>query len=684
MRITFLLMLLTLSVSDSAIAEDSRDEAGKNPASPEPVTAEQHLQRPAVEAGAVKDGRRPNDLINESSPYLLQHAYNRVNWHAWGEAAFEKARKENKPIFLSIGYSTCHWCHVMAAESFDNKKIADFLNSYFVCIKVDREQRPDIDAVYLAATRIISGYGGWPMNVFLDNQLRPFHAATYYPPFSSVTKTGFYEVITQIQLLWKEQPELIDQLASKVTEIIAQHIDDTSQAVKLSEDVYTRALAQIEEIYDDETGGFSAAPKFPRPGIFAFLNQQIINQSINKQAARKMLNKTLDAMAAGGIYDQLAGGFHRYSVDEYWQLPHFEKMLYTQALMVLAYSDYYQLDAREEYRALVFATLKFVMQEMRSPDGGFYSALDADSETSGKPGEHAEGAYYLWQSAELKKILTDDEFAFTKNYYSIQDNGNIFTDPSEEFADLNVLHVNDSRLTTPLTTQQNNLLMSSREKLIAYRQQRPKPHLDDKIITAWNGMMISAFSRASVAFDNKDFLRMAEQGLVFVRKNLYDNTAQTLFRQYRNQHGVNKPAQSAEATLADYAWLIYSLLEVYQAGANKRWLHWALELQKKQHELFFDKSSQAYFESSASDANILFRSKTIHDGALPAANAITLSNLRSFAELSGSVVEKNRYNAQAEALIGSFAETINHNPSAAAMLLAIESRAAKTMSTLEK
>ncbi|MDP7155565.1 MAG: DUF255 domain-containing protein, partial [Arenicellales bacterium] len=462
-----------MSVSDSAIAEDSRDEAGKNPASPEPVTAEQHLQRPAVEAGAVKDGRRPNDLINESSPYLLQHAYNRVNWHAWGEAAFEKARKENKPIFLSIGYSTCHWCHVMAAESFDNKKIADFLNSYFVCIKVDREQRPDIDAVYLAATRIISGYGGWPMNVFLDNQLRPFHAATYYPPFSSVTKTGFYEVITQIQLLWKEQPELIDQLASKVTEIIAQHIDDTSQAVKLSEDVYTRALAQIEEIYDDETGGFSAAPKFPRPGIFAFLNQQIINQSINKQAARKMLNKTLDAMAAGGIYDQLAGGFHRYSVDEYWQLPHFEKMLYTQALMVLAYSDYYQLDARDDYRALVFATLEFVMQEMRSPDGGFYSALDADSEISGKPGEHAEGAYYLWQSAELKKILTDDEFAFTKNYFSIQDNGNIFTDPSEEFANLNVLHVDDARPTTPLTTQQNNLLISSREKLIAYRRQRP-------------------------------------------------------------------------------------------------------------------------------------------------------------------------------------------------------------------
>ncbi len=399
------------------------------------VTVNNFLQK--AEAEAKKQGRKANQLINESSPYLLQHAYNPVNWYAWGEAAFAKARKENKPIFLSIGYSTCHWCHVMAHESFENKEIAAILNKYFISIKVDREQRPDIDSVYMAATQLINGSGGWPMSVFLDNRLRPFHAATYYPPFSSENRTGLKEILLKIHELWKNQSALIEQVAANVSVRIEAYADDTAEVETLVSNINARALGKIIDSYDEAFGGFSAAPKFPRPGIFAFLNQlALLDEDGKKSMAKKMIRTTLDAMAAGGIYDQLAGGFHRYSVDGEWQVPHFEKMLYNQALMVLAYSDFYQIEKNQRYKQVVFETLDFVRQEMQSPDGGFYSALDADSERPDRLGEHAEGAYYLWSEAELKTLLSAPEFSFIKKYFHIQKNGNIISDPQNEFATL--------------------------------------------------------------------------------------------------------------------------------------------------------------------------------------------------------------------------------------------------------
>ena len=361
---------------------------------------------------AKAQGRKANNLINESSPYLLQHAYNPVSWYAWGEQAFEKARKENKPIFLSIGYSTCHWCHVMAHESFENEKIAALLNKYFVSIKVDREQRPDIDSVYMSATQLISGHGGWPMTVFLDNELRPFHAATYYPPFSAEGRLGLQEVLLKIQELWSKQPERINEVATAVTAQIKVLADDTVEGGALVSDINHLALQQIAGSFDGDLGGFSAAPKFPRPGIFALLNRFAIAPGkdpadTDTRNAQKMMKTTLDAMAAGGIYDHLAGGFHRYSVDAGWQVPHFEKMLYSQALMVLAYNDYYQVEPKQKYKKVIYETLDFVKQEMRSPQGGFYSALDADSErvdeTGNRSGEKVEGAYYLWHQSELKR-----------------------------------------------------------------------------------------------------------------------------------------------------------------------------------------------------------------------------------------------------------------------------------------
>jgi uncharacterized protein YyaL (SSP411 family) len=636
------------------------------------VTVNNYLQK------ANAQGLKANNLINESSPYLLQHAYNPVNWYAWGDAAFEKAKKENKPIFLSIGYSTCHWCHVMAHESFENKKIAMLLNKYFVCIKVDREQRPDIDSVYMSATRMINGTGGWPMTVFLDHKLRPFHAATYYPPFSTETRLGLEDVLLRVHDLWLKQPEEINRVAAAVTARITAMADDTLEDGVLVENINDLALQQITDVYDENFGGFSAAPKFPRPGIFAFLNQLSLQASkaeLDKEAirlvsykdkntAQKMMKETLNAMGSGGIYDQIAGGFHRYSVDGNWQVPHFEKMLYSQALMVVAYSDYYRIDPQQRYKQIVYQTLNFVIEEMRSSRGGFYSALDADSERADKPGEHAEGAYYLWREAELKKNLSNAEFDFVKKYFHIRENGNIDSDPQNEFNNLNIFYIDEDIRNEGLTQQQIQWLNSAKIKLNKIRRLRPRPHLDDKIITAWNGMMLAAFAKASITFNNPAFLDEAIQTVSFIKDNLYKNNK--LFRQYRAQNA------STEATLSDYAWVIYGLLEVYQASNDKKWLNWAIELHEKQNELFLDKVSGAYFESAANDANLLFRSKSIYDNALPSANAIALSNLRRLSKLSNKASQKKDYSSHADKLVSSFAMVINQNPAAASTLLAIE------------
>ncbi len=683
----FLFFFLSLFLLQSAMATENSEKNIKQ------LTVNNYLQK--AEAKAKKDGRKANSLIKESSPYLLQHAYNPVNWYSWGEVAFAKARKENKPIFLSIGYSTCHWCHVMARESFENKKIAAILNKHFISIKVDREQRPDIDSVYMSATQLINGSGGWPMSIFLDNRLRPFHAATYYPPFSSENRTGLKEILLKIQDLWAGEPELIDQVATNVTARITAYADDTTKSAILNPNINEQALHYIVDSYDEESGGFSAAPKFPRPGIFAFLNQIALmetkskngkdksivdNNAKPKNTAQKMMKITLDAMAAGGIYDQIVGGFHRYSVDANWQVPHFEKMLYNQALMVIAYSDFYKIDKNKRYKQVVYETLNFVQQEMQSPAGGFYSALDADSERTDKPGEHAEGAYYLWSELELKRLLSVAEFSFIKKYFHIRKNGNIFSDPQNEFTNLNIFYIDEEFRNVPLTQQEIKWLQAVKQKLSAIRHLRPRPHLDDKIITSWNGMMLSAFAKASFVFNKSEFLDEAKRTINFIKTHLYNKKTGKLYRQYRKQHreqknngvSVGSVEASAEATLSDYAWLIYGLLEVYKTSKDKHQLEWALTLQEKQNVLFLDKNSGAYFESSANDTNILFCSKSIYDSALPSPNAITLLNLRQFSALLSESEKKKRFLLQANKLLGSFASAINNNPPAAAMSLAAE------------
>ncbi len=638
------------------------------------VTVNDYLQSAA--AIADKEGRKANKLIDESSPYLLQHAYNPVNWYAWGDEAFEKARKENKPIFLSIGYSTCHWCHVMAHESFENKQIAELLNRYFVSIKVDREQRPDIDAVYMAATELINGHGGWPMTVFLDHKLRPFHAATYYPPFSSDGRKGLDEVLLKIHEIWTEQPGLVEKTATTITARIAYSADETSEPVLLADDINEIALQHIAEVYEPDAGGFSVAPKFPRPGIFSFLNQLVLSNTAavddkSKESARDMMKTTLEGMASGGIYDQLGGGFHRYSVDENWQVPHFEKMLYSQALMVMAYNDFYMIDAQPKYRQVILETLSFVSREMRSADGGFYSALDADSKPAhDEAAERAEGAYYLWHESELKRVLSAQEFSFVKKYYQVNADGNILSDPHNEFVGLNILYIDDEYRNKPLTQQQAEWLASAKQRLNKVRMSRPRPHLDDKVITAWNGMMLSALATSSRTFDDRQLLSQAERAAEFIRANLYDEKSGILYRQYRSQKP--KAGSATQATLSDYVWLINGLLEMYAVGNDSSWLRWAFELHEKQDALFLDENTGAYFEAVASDVNLLLRSKSINDGALPSANAIALSNLYKLSGLAPRSADKKILLSRAAKLLNSFAGTVNQYPSSAAMLLAIE------------
>jgi len=554
----------------------------------------------------------------------------------------------------------------MAHESFENKKIADYLNKNFIAIKVDREERPDIDNVYMSATRLIHGSAGWPMTVFLDTQLRPFHAATYYPPFSVGNNLGLFEVLKIIHQLWLDEPEKVSKTAKLITERIKELAEETSEKESIRKDVQQALMKQLAQSFDTEMGGFGDAPKFPKPGIFSYLIERSKMQDKNAEQAKKMMKLTLDAMAEGGIYDQLAGGFHRYSVDAQWRVPHFEKMLYSQALLSLSYADFFTVVPNPLYKKVVIDTLNFADEEMSHSEGGFYSALDADSEKPDAQGEHAEGAYYLWSESELKKLLSKEEFIFAGEYFGIHEDGNIYFDPRNEFGHGNILVVTEEFRGELLNPKQVKFLQGIKEKLSKQRLLRPRPHLDDKIITAWNGMMIKALSNAAMVFPDKKalFVKRAIKTSEFILKNLRDSKTGKLYRQYRAGKA------SVEASLNDYVWLIQGLLALHDVTENKKWLDVARQLSVIQDKLFLDVKSHAYFETSDLDTNILFRSKSIFDGALPSANGMAFSNLKLLSQRVVDKKEAKQYLLQSEELLQSFASAINENPAAAATALA--------------
>jgi uncharacterized protein YyaL (SSP411 family) len=579
--------------------------------------------RPPQHATIARGGQHPaNRLAEETSPYLLMHAHNPVDWYPWGPQAFAKAKRENKLIFLSIGYSSCYWCHVMERESFMDEQIASLLNEHFVCIKVDREERPDVDDIYMTAIQLLTRRGGWPLSVFLTHDARPVMGGTYFPARQGDrgSRMGFLELITAIQRAWKEQPEEIKQQAARLTDAVAQVlIEQQSSSGTTPEPGWVDQVQEaMEKDFDPEFGGFGQPPfpahnpKFPSPPELLYLVDRIQRQADPK--AEEMLLLTLNKMAQGGIRDHLGGGFHRYSVDRFWRIPHFEKMLYDNAQLASVYAEAFALSGDDLYRQVVEELLEFVLREMTDDGGGFYSAIDAETDAE-------EGKYYRWEKAELKSLLDEKEYDFAGPIYSFSDKPN-FHHEGHDFCVL-CLAAAPEQLATErkLSPQQlEEKLAPVREQLFAARQQRKRPLTDTKILTAWNGLMIRGFADAGRILKNERYLQAAARAATFVLDNLQTEDGR-LQRSYRN--GTSQ----LNAYLVDYAFLVDGLIALYRATQDPRWLEAASKLTDKQIELFWDDEAGGFFFTSGDHETLIARAKKQTDSVLPSGNGIAEANL---------------------------------------------------------
>ena len=587
----------------------------------------------------------PNRLAAERSPYLLQHRDNPVDWYPWGDAAFARARKEDKPIFLSIGYSTCHWCHVMAHESFEDPSVAAVLNRDFVPVKLDREERPDIDRVYMAFVQVTTGAGGWPMSVWLTPDLQPFYGGTYFPPIAQWGRPGFIDVLTEVSRAWRTDRRRVGESAASMVERLRQMTgadgsapDRTPVAPREAIDEGVAAFAQA---FDPRHGGFGGAPKFPRPSELLFLLEA--HALTGDAGARHMALESLRAMSLGGIRDHVGGGFHRYSVDAQWRVPHFEKMLYDQAQLVLAYLDASQVSAEPYYATVAEDTLDYVLRDLTDAEGAFYSAEDADSpvpdtaEASTEHDESREGAFYVWTAADIDRLLGDDA-GLVRRRFGVEDGGNALADPQGEFRGQNILYVAQSlddvaaRSGRPVE-EVMAALGRAREVLAGARAARPRPHLDDKVITAWNGLMIAAFARAGRVLVGSPLRRgwidAAIRAAHAVRTRLWQPDRRRLLRRYRDGEAA------IDAFCEDYACLVWGLIELFQVTGDGAWLDWALELTEIETELFFDPADGGWFSTTGEDASVILRLKEDYDGAEPSAASVTVRNLLTLGRLVG-------------------------------------------------
>ena len=597
-----------------------------------------------------------NRLARERSPYLLQHASNPVDWYAWGEEALARARSEDKPIFLSVGYSTCHWCHVMEHESFEDEKIAELLNRDFVSIKVDREERPDVDRVYMAFVQSTTGSGGWPMTVFLTPELKPFYGGTYFPPHSKWGRPGFSDLLAEIGRVWKEDRQRVDEAATELTERL-KAVTSTSGAESevAGTDALDAAVEQFQMAFDRRHGGFGSAPKFPRPSELLFLLREHARRR-GAQAPLLMVTETLRAMALGGMRDHVGGGFHRYSVDREWRVPHFEKMLYDQAQLALAYLEAAQATGDDFYATVAEDTLHYVLRDLTDREGGFYSAEDADSippEMSGQAKAHkSEGAFYIWSDAEIGELLGGDAET-ARRRFGIEPDGNAPQDPQGEFTGKNLLYI--AQTVEEIAVRSNSsaedviaALARIRHVLSAARSKRPRPHLDDKVLTAWNGLMIAAFARAARVLPHREsadlYRTAARRAAGFIRERLWQSGEERLLRRYRDGDAA------IDAYAEDYAYLVWGLLELFQATGEVEWLEWALTLQRRQDELFWDDREGGWFSTTGEDATVLLRLKEDYDGAEPAASSVAALNALTIAHLTGDSGTRTR----AERAIGRF------------------------------
>jgi uncharacterized protein YyaL (SSP411 family) len=606
-----------------------------------------------------------NRLAREQSPYLLQHAHNPVDWYPWGEEAFARARAEDRPIFLSIGYSTCHWCHVMEHESFESREIAELLNRDFVSIKVDREERPDVDRVYMSFVQATTGAGGWPMSVWLTPALEPFYGGTYYPPEGQWGRPGFRDVLTEIARAWREDRAQVAASAAQIAERLGElaRAEREGSATVPGTDALANTVRQFKGSYDSRRGGFGDAPKFPRPSELLFLLRE--HARTGDDEARDMVLTTLRAMALGGMRDHIGGGFHRYSVDGEWRVPHFEKMLYDQAQLVLAYLEAAQAAGDSFCGQIAEDTLHYVRRDLTDPDGGFYSAEDADSvppERANEPGApKTEGAFYIWPLAEVRALLGADS-RLLELRCGLTAEGNAPFDPHHEFTGKNLLYIARGIADIASETGRDpqevaEALMRARVTLFHAREKRPRPHLDDKVLTGWNGLMIAAFARAARVLpaiapaaggtesrdvhraepaDQRDrHLQPAQRAATFIKHTMWAADRGVLLRRYR------KGDAAIEAYAEDYAFLIFGLLDLFQSDGDPQWLEWAVALQKTQDQLFWDPEG-GWFSTTGQDPSVLVRMKEEYDGAEPSASGVGAANLLALAHLTGDTSYEDR------------------------------------------
>ncbi len=594
-----------------------------------------------------------NRLAQQKSPYLLQHAHNPVDWFPWGTEAFAKAKAEDKPIFLSIGYSTCHWCHVMERESFEKEAVGAYLRDHFVSIKLDREERPDVDKIYMTFVQATTGGGGWPMNVFLTPDLKPFYGGTYFPPESKYGRPSFMQLLERIVELWKTKRSDLTASADELTaklQSMAEH--DAHNAFPAGERELHGAGQSLLHEYDSHNGGFGDAPKFPRPSQPLLLLRTA--KRFGDTEAIKAVLHTCDAMAAGGIYDQLGGGFARYSVDAKWLVPHFEKMLYDQAQLVQLYLDAYLISGEQRHADVARGVIHYVLRDMTHPEGGFYSAEDADSE--GK-----EGKFYCWTHDELSHLLTVEEFNVACRYFGVTKEGN-FVDHSDPhpLPNQNVLSIVHPKL----SAADEPLLASARQKMLAARAKRVRPHLDDKVLASWNGMMLGAVARASVVLGDEEFKAAAEKNLAFLKAKLWVPPAAgaktgTLYHRWRD--GERDSVQ----LLDGYANLLAGVVDLYEATVDPRHLEFAVTLAESMVAKFYDPQNGAFWQTEADAEHLLLRTKEDYDGAEPSGNSVAALVLLKLA----AICDRKDWREAAEKSIRLFAQRIHQMPQAVPHLM---------------
>ncbi len=599
------------------------------------------MNHPQDKSGAVK---RPNRLIHEKSPYLLQHAHNPVNWYPWGDEAFETAEKEDKPIFLSIGYSTCHWCHVMERESFEDPEVAGLMNDTFLSIKVDREERPDLDHVYMAVCQMMTGSGGWPLTIVMTPNKKPFFAATYLPKGDRFGQTGIIGLIPRIGEIWEKRREEVLESAESVVHAL-KDMESSPSAGDLRMPDLDSAYGELCKRFDKTYGGFSQAPKFPSPHIFLFLLRYW--KRTGRGDALEMVEKTLREMHQGGVCDQVGFGFHRYSTDREWLVPHFEKMLYDQAMLAMAYLETYQVTGKDNFKQTAEGILTYVLRDMTAPEGGFYSAEDADS-------EGVEGKFYIWTEEEIREILGKEDALLISKVFNMEEKGNFLEEASRKHTGANILFQGKPLSKTAVDLDMPYMVLeerinSARRKLFEVREGRVHPHKDDKILTDWNGLMIAALAKGAWVLGDPAWAAAAGRAADFILTRMSDSDGRLFHRYREGRAGIS-------AHLDDYAFFVWGLIELYEATYQVRYLKTALELNRHMLAHFRDKEKGGLFFAADDAEDLIVRKKQTYDGAIPSGNGVAMFNLLRLARMTGDSVLEERAAEIARAFSGQIKE----------------------------